>query len=673
MLSVALLRRQRAFENLAPPVSAFAQTRAKLSAPKASQDGGAIMRIWKKIILVGAAGWACAALAGCGGEPAPSESAAVSGANENPPIHSVTDEFRQMADRHAAEFLKTSPELATILGVGEEIAGEGYQARLGAYGFEANQRLRVMNESFLQEIRAVERGALDEQAATTYDVMRKAYEIGARRNQFAFGASAAWGATGPYAVTQLDGPHIFLPRLLHTQHALATKKDAEDYLSRLSEFGRVFDETIESLGGDAALGVVPPRFAIEGAQRSIALFMEDPPEQNPLVASFAARLEQIGALTPDERTVLGGRAAGLVETVVYPAYERLFAALGAIAAQAGDDAGLWRLGEDGEAFYNLALASYGAGAMNAEDIHALGLAEVDRITAEMDAILRAEGLTEGSAAERFAALGAREDLRYPNTDEGRAALLADLNAQIAGVAERAPAWFGATPGQDVEIRRIPVHEQDSSPGGYYSSPPLDGSRPGVYWINLKDTADWPKHRLKTLTYHEAVPGHHFQRSLERAAALPLMRNVLAFPEFAEGWALYAEQLAAEMGMYENDPLGNLGRLQAELFRAARLVADSGLHHKRWTREQVIDYLVETAGETRASATREAERYAVWPGQACSYKLGMLKINELRARAEDALGENFDPRAFHDEILSSGTVPLPVLEAKIGRWIRAQGG
>ncbi|MFQ5563674.1 MAG: DUF885 family protein [Parvularculaceae bacterium] len=581
--------------------------------------------------------------------------------------------FLEMTDQHAAAVLRESPEFATVLGVSEDIAGEGYNARLGDYGFEANQRARAMNEQFLQELKGFDRSALAGAAAITYDVLRNAYETGAQRNQFQFGGATPWGSGSPYAVTQLSGPHLFLPRLLQTQQPLASKPEVEDYLSRLEQFGRVFDEMIEAVGADAALGVVPPYFALEGAVGSINRFTTPAPAENPLVTTLSAKMEAIDEISAEEREAYAARAAALVENVVYPAYSRLGATLEALVGQAGRDAGVWRLGGEGEAFYQHALNSYGAGGMTGDEIHELGLAEVARITGEMDAILAAQGLTEGTVAERFEAVGARPEMRYPNTDEGREAILSSLNAQVAEIMEQAPDWFGVVPSQSVEVRRIPVYEQDTSPGGYYSSPPLDGSRPGIYWINLKDTADWPKHTLKTLTYHEAVPGHHFQRSLERAAGLPLIRNMLGYSEFAEGWALYAEQVAAEMGMYENDPFGDLARLQSELFRAARLVVDSGLHAKQWTREQAIDYMVATTGDTRDSVTREIERYSVWPGQACSYKLGMLKIGELRAKAETELGDAFDIRDFHDEVLLTGSMPLPVLEAKIDRWIASKKG
>ena len=628
----------------------------------------------KVISLFAAVSFGALAIAGCGQETA-APTTVEPAAAEAPGAPTETDQgalLRALADDHAARVLRESPEFATFLGVDEAVAGAEYNARLGQYGFEASQRARQLNESFLQEIRGVDRSALSGQDTITYDVLRDSYELGAQRNQFDFGGATPWGSSSPYAVTQLSGPHLFLPRLMQTQHPLNNAQDAEYYLSRLGEFGRVFNEVIETIGADAALGVTPPYFALEGAAGSIAAFTAPPPAENPLVTSFNARLADAAGVSEADRVALVDRAAALVEEVVYPAYARLGAALEGLVPQAGRDAGVWRLGDDvGAAFYQHVLNAYGAGGMTGEEIHALGLAEVERITAAMEAILVAEGLTEGSVAARFEAIGRREGMRYQNTDDGRAVLLDDLNVQVEEIMARAGDWFPTLPEQPVEVRRIPEYEQDTGPGGYYSAPSLDGTRPGIYWINLKNTADWPKHTLKTLTYHEAVPGHHFQRSLERAAGLPLIRNMMGYSEFSEGWALYAEEVAAEMGMYENDPLGDLGRLQSELFRAARLVTDTGIHHKRWTREQAIDYMQGVTGDTVASVTREIERYAVWPGQATSYKLGMIKINALRDKAEAELGDAFDIRAFHDAVLLTGTMPLPVLEHKIERWIAEQ--
>ncbi|WP_428407137.1 DUF885 domain-containing protein [Hyphococcus sp.] len=630
------------------------------------------MRNLRKPILAVMGGVALLGLSACGERSsAPQQEAPA--AEPQAPVLTPNEQLDAMAARHAAAVLKNSPELATFLGVGEDVAGEGYRAKLGGYGFAAFEDVRALNEEFLQDIRSIDRDALSGQARVTYDVLRDAYQTAARRNQFSFGGAAPYASASPYLVTQLSGPHLLLPRLMLTQHRLETRQDAEDYLSRLAEFSRVFDETIETVTGDGAQLVTPPIFAIDGAINTISGFTAPAPADNPLVKTFAAKIEGIEGLSDEDRAAFAARAAETVETNVYPAYARLAAALDNLKFQASADAGIWRLGDEGAAFYALALSSYGAGGLTADEVHELGLSEVERISGEMDAILKAQGLTQGSVAERFASIGKRDGMRYPNTDEAKEEMLVDLNSQVDEIMARAGDWFDTLPSQQVEVRRIPVYEQDSSPGGYYSAAPLDGSRPGIFWINLKNTADWPKHMLKTLTYHEAVPGHHFQRSLERSAGLPLIRTMLGYSEFSEGWALYAEQVAAEMGMYADDPLGDLARLQSELFRATRLVVDTGLHHKQWSREQAIEYMQGVTGDTRDQVTREVERYSVWPGQACAYKLGMLKINELRKEAEAALGPDFDIREFHDEVLLTGAMPLPVLDRKITAWIKEKQG
>lgn len=623
-------------------------------------------------------------VAGCGknvSDAAKNEAASgVAAAEAGPADPSAA--FLAMADRHAKRFLATAPEAATDLGVDEDIAGDNYQARLGGYGFAAHQAARAMNEEFLQELRSFDRIALSGTAAVTYDILKNAYDTAARRNQYAFGGATPFGAglpnsgdawaMSPYFMTQLTGPHLALPRMLMTQHPIDSAAHVEAYLARLSEMGRALDETRETFSTDAGLGLAPPRFAIEGILMSLRGFIGLPAAEHPLVTTLKEKMRGVAALSDDQRTSFAARAAELVEASVYPAYERLAAEVELALESANSDAGVWRLGEEGEEFYQLALTAYGAGVRGGDEVHELGLSEVSRITAEMDGLLKSIGFREGTVAERMMALSGQPDNLYPNTDEGRDALLQSLRADVAAVQAKSGDYFGRLPPAQVEVRRIPIHEQDSSPGGYYTGPSLDGARPGIYWINLKDTADNPKHSLKSLTFHEAVPGHHFQGAYQRSIKdMPLIRNMLGYSEYAEGWALYAEALAKEMGMYEGDPRGDLGRLQAELFRAARLVVDTGLHHKRWTREQAIDYMAGVTGETRASVTREIERYAVVPGQACAYKLGMLKIQELRAKAEHDLGGKFDIRDFHDAILSTGDAPLPVLEATIDAWIKSK--
>ncbi|MGV6800586.1 MAG: DUF885 domain-containing protein [bacterium] len=573
-----------------------------------------------------------------------------------------------LLDEEASEILQASPETATSLGVSEDIAGIGFSARLADYSLEADAQAREMNQKFLRAMGQVNEDDLAGTAAISYQVMENAFQTAEERNQFSFGGASIMGSSPPYVLTQLSGVHLYLPRLLLTEQPLTTPEDAQAWLSRLSEIDRVLSETGARIQIDAVGGVIPPHFAMQGISGSLRGFVSAPAEIHPLYQHFSSKVDEMADLDETRKEELKATALTTLKQEVYPAYNDLATIVEDLTEQASDEAGIWAI-DQGDAYYQHALRSYGAGDMTAEQVHQKGLEEVARISAEMDTILKSMGYMNGGVGERFAALAKAEGMIYPNTEEGRQELLQILRDQVEEVNNLAPDWFGTLPPQQVLVKRIPVYEQDNSAGGYYTGPSLDGTRPGIYWINLKDTADWPKYTLKTLTYHEAVPGHHFQISLQQAVKdMPLIRNLLFYSEFGEGWALYAEQVAAEMGLYKDDPLGNLGRLQSELFRAARLVVDTGIHYKKWSREEAIDYMVETTGDTRASLTREVERYAVWPGQATSYKLGMLKIDELRSEAEATLGEHFDIKQFHDAVLLDGSMPLPVLEHKIHKWV-----
>lgn len=613
------------------------------------------------------------ALAACGGEPvSPEPTSSPTEAAPAPRSEAAANQaMLDLAERHARAVLAMSPEAATSLGVSDEIAGEGYLRRLGDYSPLAREDASALNASFLQDLEGIDRDELSGTAAVTYDVLRDSYRTAARRNEFGFGGGAVFGSDSPYPVTQLSGPHIGLPRLMLTEQPLATPGHLDAYVARLSEIGRALDETRDTVLLDAGAGIVPPAFALEKAALSIDGLTEPDPANHPMTTRLLEAAADMDGVSAEARDALQVAAVAAMTNDVYPAYERLAEALRDLVGQAGTEAGVHRL-DEGATFYQHALDGYGASGKTPEDIHALGLSEVERISAQMNQIMDGLDATKdvvGTAGERFAALAQDPNMVYPNTDQAKEALLASLREQVEAIQVLAPDWFGTLPPQPVEVARIPVYEQDSAPGGYYTSPSLDGERPGTYWINLKDTADWPRYTLKTLTYHEAVPGHHFQIALQQNVAdMPLLRKMMYLSEFGEGWALYAEEVADEMGMYADDPLGRLGKLQSELFRAARLAVDSGLHDKEWTREEAIDWMTKTTGETRSSVTREIERYSVWPGQATSYKLGQLKIFELRARAEEALGDAFDIKAFHDTILLDGAMPLPVLEAKVDAWI-----
>jgi uncharacterized protein (DUF885 family) len=306
-----------------------------------------------------------------------------------------------------------------------------------------------------------------------------------------------------------------------------------------------------------------------------------------------------------------------------------------------------------------------------EQVHALGLAEVARIDAEMDALLDSQGLTEGTVAERMAALATDPRFLLPDTDAGRAELLAKYNAILDDMNARMPEYFRTIPPGKLAVERVPVSAEKGSAGAYYSPAAMDGSRAGTFYANLRDTRETPTWGMKTLAYHEGIPGHHFQiATAQGLKGLPLIRQQPIYSAYSEGWALYAERLAAEIGLYRDDPFGDLGRLQAEMFRAVRLVVDTGLHAKGWSREQAIDYMVQTTGMNVEEVTSEVERYMALPGQACAYKVGQLKILELRDRARAALGDRFDLRAFHTVVLENGAVPLTVLERLVDEWVAA---
>jgi uncharacterized protein (DUF885 family) len=307
--------------------------------------------------------------------------------------------------------------------------------------------------------------------------------------------------------------------------------------------------------------------------------------------------------------------------------------------------------------------------MSPNEIHELGRDLVRSFGSQMDEGLKKLGMTEGSVAERMSALAKDPKYLYANTDAGKEQLLADLNKQMADLKKRLPEVFATLAKADCEVKRVPAYTEAGAPGGYYQSPAPDGSRPGAYYINLRDTAAWPKWSLPTLTYHEAQPGHHLQISLaQEAQGLPFLRSkMLWFGAYGEGWALYAEQLADELGLYENDIAGRLGYAQSAAFRAARLVVDTGLHAKKWTKEQAVDYMLEATGDTRDSIVTEVERYCVWPGQACSYMVGKTNLIRLRTDAKTKLGAKFDIKAFHDQVLLPGPLPLDVLDTVIADW------
>ena len=462
---------------------------------------------------------------------------------------------------------------------------------------------------------------------------------------------------------QFGGANVGLISLMTVSHPIVTATDAESYVARLGQIAPRLDEAIAEARRIAGLGFIPPRFIIRATLAQMQQFVASPPGQNPLVASFVSRMAAAPAIPEARRPALAAAAEQVVASQIYPAWQRAIAAVQPLEARVTDDAGLWRF-KDGATAYAAMLRRFTTTDLTADQIHQIGLDEVARIEKEMDAILRQLGRTQGSVNDRIQQL--KKDLGYPVTDEGRTRIMADVEQVLRDAEKRAAPQFDRRPKAPVVARPF-QRFQEANAAANYTAPARDGSRPGIFQIPLRPER-MTKFNLRSLVYHETVPGHHFQLALElENTDLPQFRQLRAFggiSAFSEGWGLYAERLAAELGWYEGDPEGLLGQLDSALFRARRLVVDTGLHAKRWTRQQAIDYGIEAS---------EVERYVVNPGQACSYMIGQLKIVELREKARTALGGRFSLRDFHNVVLGTGSVPLQLLERQVDAYISRGAG
>ncbi|HEX6859925.1 MAG TPA: DUF885 family protein [Caulobacteraceae bacterium] len=563
-------------------------------------------------------------------------------------------------DAYMARQLRRSPTNATSLGIDKgDLAWTKFH--LGDFSLESVADAKVDTAQALAQLRSIPRAQLSGMDVVNYDTVEFSLATQDEANRaFDYGGG---GAGAPYVISQLTGSYQDVPDFLDTQHTIETKADADAYLSRLEDFGRGLDDELEIAQHDVALGVVPPDFIIDKALVQMKAFADAAPETSPLVQSVVRRTK--------EKNIEGdyaGQARAIYLEKVLPALRRQVGFMEYLRPRAVHDAGIWRLPE-GDAYYAASLKQYTTTTRSPEEIHQTGLDLLSSLGAQADKLMRKAGYTRGTVGERFAQMYADPRQHYPNTDAGKEQLIEDLNAKIKAIMPRLAPYFTTLPTDPLVIRRVPKAIEAGAPGGYYNQASLDGSRPATYWINLIDTADQPKFALPTLTYHEGIPGHHLQLSLQNQSGdLPLIRKSLWFSGYGEGWALYAEQLAVEMGMYDHDPVGHIGMLHDAMFRATRLVVDTGMHAKRWSREQALKFYMDNIGDNEGGATREIERYVVWPGQACSYMLGKLEWLRLREKAEAALGPKFDIRKFHEAGLMSGPVPLTVLERVIDNYI-----
>ncbi|MDR0184190.1 DUF885 domain-containing protein [Lysobacter arvi] len=580
----------------------------------------------------------------------------------------TSDTVGALIDRQTMEEVRQNPELRTLLGVSGD--GIDLSGQLTDVGLPRRAELRARMQRNLDEVMRFDPARLTGQDRWNYGLVVWFYQtqIDLLKPDWA----PAWMPAGAstYAVDQLFSIPVSLPGFLENQHPVRDEAGAVSYVSRLHAVAKKIDQVRENFDLQAKQGVLPPQTAMEGAASQIRTLIAPAPAKSPLVASLERKLEAL-ELPAQRRQALIAQAVDAVRVDANPAYARLLARLDEEIAKKPGDRGVWAL-PDGQAFYDASLRWNTSTDLDADRIHALGISEVARIEREMDARLRAQGRSEGSVGERMSALVEDPRFQYADTEAGHAELIADIRRNLAALAPHVPTYFGRTPPQPLDVRAVPKEAEANAPGAYYIQPAMDGSRPGIFFVNFGNLKANTRWSLPTLTYHEGSPGHHFQISIAQTLGdLPTLRRSLNPSAFTEGWALYAEQLASEMGLYRDDPWGDLGRLRAELFRSVRLVVDTGLHRKRWTPQQAIDYMRAHTGMPESEVRSEVFRYLVQPGQACSYKIGHLKIVELRERARAALADRFDIRAFHDLVLGNGAVPLAVLEASVDDWIATQ--
>jgi len=473
-----------------------------------------------------------------------------------------------------------------------------------------------------------------------------------------------------YPVNQLFGVQNQYPSFMANTHRLLSPKDCEYYIMRLDALPKKFEQTLEGLKVREQKQIIPPRFVVEEVLKEMSDFIAKPPAENILATSFKERAVKIEKLNDQQRADFQKRVETKITSQVYPAYQKLIAYFQELLPKTTSADGVWKL-PDGDAFYAYALRSNTTTNMPPNEVHELGLREVTRIEGEMRALLDANGFAGQPIGAAIDKLGKDPRFLYSNDDKGRAEALAEYKRLIdnAIVESKAHLFFTA-PKAKIDIRRVEPFKEATAPGAYYQGGALDGSRPGIFYANLRDMNEMPKWDMPTLAYHEGVPGHHWQISIaQELKGVPQFRKVIPFTAYAEGWALYCEWLAKQVGWYDKDPFGDLGRLRAELFRAVRLVVDTGIHAKHWTREQAIAYMRDKTGLGEKEVKSEIERYIVNPGQACAYKVGMLKIQELRAHAQQKLCNKFDQREFHDTVLKNGSLPLEILEEQVNDYIQ----
>jgi len=566
--------------------------------------------------------------------------------------------FRAFLDRSVVKMAFESPETLTSLGFLESVGITGHNAELDDDSPEAMDKTFAQVRDLRETLLSYPDADLDENQRISKDIALYLADFALVSEPYRY---------HNYPLNQLFGVQNGYPSFMQAQHQVHSVGDAENYLSRLQKVKLKFAQTLEGLKIREAKGIIPPKFVIERVLTEMNDFVATPIQDNILYSSFKTKLADTD-ISADEQARLLAAAEADIKGYVHPAYQLFIDYFSQLQAKAGTDDGYWAL-PNGDLAYEQLLKFFTTTNYTADEIHAKGLAEVDRIQSEIMTILAAEGydVSQGFSVA-IEALAADPKFYYEDSDAGRAQILVDYQQILDEVNAGLGDAFRIRPEAGMEVVRIPEFKEKTAPGAYYQQPAIDGSRPGRFYANLYDIKATPKYGMRTLAYHEGIPGHHFQIAVAMELdGMPLIRKMAPFTAYIEGWALYSERLAWELG-FQKDPFDNIGRLQAELFRAVRLVVDTGIHHSRWTREQAIDYMKKNTGMSDRDVTAEIERYIVMPGQATAYKVGMMKILELREKAKSALGDKFDLRDFHDVVLKNGAVPLDILETLVDRYI-----
>ncbi|KTW13709.1 DUF885 domain-containing protein [Sphingomonas sanguinis] len=576
---------------------------------------------------------------------------------QNTPSRQLTALF----DTLVQEQLRRSPEAATSLGL-DTGGNADLRSRLSDQSPAGVAAAKAATKADLTRLEAIDPASLSPEERIDLESVLYTRRSAQAVQAFDFGGSS-YGPS-PYVVSQLSGAYQSVPDFLDTKHKITSAGDADAYLMRLRAFASQMDAQTERMRHDAGQGVVPPDFILDLALEQMAKTRQ--PASDALVVQSLARRAKDKGLGDH----YAQQAAQIYDAEILPALDRQIAYAKTLRTKVTHDAGVWKLRE-GAAYYPVALKANTTTSFSPDEVHRFGREQAAMLSARLDTLLKKQGFTKGTVGQRMAALYKNPDQLYPNTDEGKRAAIAYCNARLDAIRTRLPQVFERIPPYGFEVRRVPPQTEAGAAAAFAQGPAIDGSRPGLVYFNLKDSADWPKFCLATTVYHEGLPGHQMEGGLALSnTRLPLIRKINGFSGYGEGWALYAEQLADEIGMYDDDPLGQLGYLKFLLFRANRCVVDTGLHHLRWTREQAIRHFVEAEGEAEGFATREVERYCVNPGQAASYKLGHSVFVDIRDLAKKQKGAAFDLKAFHTAVLRHGRVPLDVLRRVGEEWAKA---